>query len=89
MPLRTETTVEYYFDKPYMFFCKHHDTLGISENHEDSVQINGVSQDNVNTFIEHYFEYVLDDAPMKEYFLERLAKVKESEEIDRLTKEVS
>jgi hypothetical protein len=80
MTLRTETTVEYFFDKPYMFFCKHHDTLGISDNHEDSVQINGVSQDNINTFIEHYFEYVLEDAPMKEYFLERVSKVKEAVE---------
>jgi len=80
MPLRSETTVEYFFDKPYMFFCKHHDTLGISDNHEDSVQINGVSQDNINTFIEHYFEYVLEDTPMKEYFLERVSKTKDAVE---------
>ena len=82
MTLRSETTVEYYFKEPYLFFCKHHDTLGISEAHGDSVQLNGVSQKNVNDFIKTYFEYVLDDAPMLEYFKERLDKVKESEELD-------
>ena len=80
MTLRSETTVEYYFKEPYLFFCKHHDTLGISEAHGDSVQLNGVSQKNINDFIECYFEYVLDDAPLKEYFRERLTKVKEEEE---------
>ena len=80
MTLRSETTVEYYFKEPYLFFCKHHDTLGISEAHADSVQLNGVTQENINDFIECYFEYILDDAPMKEYFKERLSKAKESEE---------
>ena len=89
MTLRSETTVEYYFKEPYLFFCKHHDTLGISEAHGDSVQLNGVSQKNINDFIKTYFEYVLDDAPMLEYFKERLSKIKEQEEIDRLTEEVS
>ena len=89
MTLRSETTVEYHFKDAYLFFCQHHDTLGISEAHGDSVQLNGVTQENINDFIETYFEYVLDDAPMKEYFKERLSKVKEEEEIDRLIEEVS
>ena len=72
MPLRTETTVEYYFDKAYLFYCKTHDCLRVSNNHEDSVLLNGITQKDVNSFIESYFEYVLDDVPMKEYFLERL-----------------
>ena len=80
MTLRSETTVEYYFKEPYLFFCKHHDMLGISEAHGDSVQLNGISSKNINDFIECYFQYVLDDAPMKEYFKERLSKVKETEE---------
>ena len=80
MTLRSETTVEYHFKDAYLFFCKHHDTLGISEAHGDSVQLRGVTQENINDFISTYFEYVLDDAPMKEYFKERLAKVKEEEE---------
>jgi len=89
MTLRSETTVEYYFKEPYLFFCKHHDMLGISEAHGDSVQLNGISQENINDFIKTYFEYVLDDECMKHYFEERLDRVKEGEEIDRLMEEVS
>ena len=89
MTLRSETTVEYHFNDPYIFFCKHHSTLGISESHGDSIQLNGLDEDCINDFIKTYFEYVLDDAPMVEYFKERLSKVKEQEEIDRLTEEVS
>jgi len=80
--LHSETTVEYRFKDAYLFYCKHHDTLGVSEDHRDSVQLNGITQDNINDFIATYFEYVLDDAPMTEYFKERLSKVKESEEND-------
>jgi hypothetical protein len=89
MTLQSETTVEYRFRDAYLFYCKHHDTLGVSEAHEDSVQLSGVTQENINDFISTYFEYVLDDAPMKEYFKERLAKVKEEEEIDKLIEDVS
>ena len=84
MTLRSETTVEYHFKEPYLFFCKHHDTLGVSEAHGDSVQLNGVSQENINDFIKTYFEYVLDDAPMVEYFKERLTKL---EGVDSITHE--
>ena len=80
MPLKSETTIEYYFNKPYMFYCSHHDCLRVAENHEDSILLNGIPQDVVNDFIKNYFEYVLDDVPMKEYFLERLNKVKEAAE---------
>ena len=72
MPLRTETTVEYYFDNAYLYYCKQHDCFRVSNNHEDSVLLNGVTQNDVNNFIENYFGYVLDDETMKEYFLERL-----------------
>tara|TARA_Y100001963_G_scaffold69732_1_gene97085 strand:- start:44 stop:307 length:264 start_codon:yes stop_codon:yes gene_type:complete len=84
MTLRSETTVEYHFNDPYLFFCKHHSTLGISESHGDSVQLEGVDQDNINDFIKTYFEYVLDDAPMLEYFKERLKKV---QGVDSITHE--
>ena len=77
MTLRSETTVEYHFNDPYIFFCKHHSTLGISESHGDSVQLTGVTQDNINYFIKNYFSMVLDDEPLKEYFNERLNKIKE------------
>ena len=82
MTLRSETTVEYYFKDAYLFYCKHHDTLGISEAHGDSVQLSGVTQENINDFIETYFEYVLNDAPMKEYFKERLEGAKINKETE-------
>ena len=84
MTLRSETTVEYYFKNAYLFFCKHHDTLGISEAHGDSVQLNGVTQETINDFIKTYFDIVLEDEPMLEYFKERLKK---SEGIDSITHE--
>ena len=79
MTLRSETTVEYHFKEPYLFFCKHHDTLGISEAHEDSVQISGVTQENINDFISTYFEYVLDNAELLEYFKNAIADKKYAE----------
>ncbi len=80
MTLRSETTVEYYFKEPYLFFCKHHDMLGISEAHGDSVQLNGVTQENINDFITTYFEYVLDNTELAEYFKNALADKKYAEE---------
>ena len=73
MTLRSETNVEYFFKDAYLFYCKHHDTFGISEAHGDSVQLNGVTEENINDFIKTYFEYVLDDQLMLNYFKERLA----------------
>ena len=80
MTLRSETTVEYHFKEPYLFYCKHHDTLGISEAYGDSVQLNGVSQENVNDFIKTYFEYVLENEELVEYFKDALADKKFAEE---------
>ena len=80
MTLRSETTVEYHFKEPYLFYCKHHDTLGVSEDHGDSVQLNGITQENITDFIKTYIQYVLDDTELYEYFKERLSKVKESVE---------
>ena len=54
MPLRTETTVEYYFDKAYLFYCSTHDCLRVSNNHEDSVLLQGITQKDVNEFISSY-----------------------------------
>ena len=80
MTLHAETTVEYRFKDAYLFYCKHHDTLGISEDHGDSVQLNGVTQENINDFIKTYFEYVLDNAELVEYFKNALADKKYAEE---------
>ena len=77
MPLKTETTVEYYFDKAYLFYCKTHDCLRVSNNHEDSVLLNGVTQKDVNNFISNYISYVLDDDDLKDQFEQSLKLVKE------------
>jgi len=68
MPLRTETTVEYYFDSAFMYYCKQHECLRVSNNHEDSVLCNGVTEDRVNNFISNYIGYVLDNDELKEAF---------------------
>ena len=75
MPLRTETTVEYYLDNAYLFYCKEHDCLRVSNNHEDSVLFNGVTRKNIDNFISSYIEYVLDQPELKIAF-EKAAKVK-------------
>ena len=80
MTLQSETTVEYRFRDAYLFYCKHHDTLGVSEAHEDSVQLSGVTQENINDFIKSYFEYVLENEELVEYFKNALADKKYAEE---------
>tara|TARA_B100000700_G_C14256617_1_gene495143 strand:+ start:26 stop:295 length:270 start_codon:yes stop_codon:yes gene_type:complete len=79
MPLRTETTVEYYFNNPYMYYCKEHECLRVSEHHEDSVLCNGITQDRVNNFVSNYIGYVLDNEKLKEAFDNSL-KEKDAEE---------
>jgi len=68
MPLKTETTVEYYFDNAYLFYCKQHDCLRVSNNHDDSVLLSGVEQGDIDKFIVNYIEYVLEDDNLKEAF---------------------
>ena len=83
MPLRTETTVEYYFDNAYLYYCSTHDCFRFSNNHEDSVLLNGVTSKDVNDFIANYFEYSLEDEDLKVNF-RRALKLKE---LDKRTKE--
>ena len=80
MPLRTETTVEYYFDNAYLFYCKQHDCFRFSNNHEDSVLLNGIKQEDVNDFISNYISYVLDNDDLKDQFEQSLKLVKEAAE---------
>ncbi len=68
MPLRTETTVEYYFDNAYLYYCKQHDCLRVSNNHEDSVLFNGVEQKDIDSFISNYIEYILEQPELKEAY---------------------
>ena len=85
MTLRSETTVEYYFDKAYLFYCKTHDCLRVSNNHEDSVLLEGVTQKNINDFIKTYIQYVLDNTELYEYFKNALADKEYSEKSEELT----
>ena len=89
MNLKSETAVEYFFDNAYLSYCKHHDTLIVCNNHEDRIVLSGVKQKDINNFIECYFEYILDDAPLKEYLMEILSIVKEEEDIEKLIEDVS
>ena len=68
MPLRTETTVEYYFDNAYLYYCKQHNCLRCSNNHEDSVLLSGVEQGDVDKFVSSYIEYVLEDTDLRDAF---------------------
>ena len=68
MTLRSDTTVEYYFDSAFMYYCKQHECLRVSNNHEDSVLCSGVTQDRVNNFVSNYIGYVLDNEELKEAF---------------------
>ena len=72
MPLRTETTVEYSFNRPTLHYCETHDCLRVSEAHEDSVLLSGITRKDLDGFIKCYFEYGLEDVTLKEYFTERL-----------------
>tara|TARA_B100001250_G_scaffold17765_1_gene15463 strand:- start:181 stop:462 length:282 start_codon:yes stop_codon:yes gene_type:complete len=83
MPLRTETTYEYYFNNASLYYCKTHDCFRVTDDHEDSVLLNGVGQDEVNDFIANYFEYALEDEDLKDHFRKAL-KLKE---LDKKTKE--
>jgi hypothetical protein len=79
MPLQSNTTVEYEFNKPYMYYCQHHECLRVSDKHEDSVLLNGIPKDVVNNFISNYIGYVLDNDDLKEAFENSL---KEKEVVD-------
>ena len=76
MPLKTQTTVEYYFDHASLYYCKHHDCFRITNDHEDSVLLNGVTSEDINDFIANYFEYALEDEDLKDHF-RRALRLKE------------
>ena len=80
MTLRAETTVEYRFRDAYIYYCKEHKCFRFTDDHEDSVLLAGVTQKNINDFIENYFEYVLDNEELSEYFKNALADKESAEE---------
>jgi len=58
MALRTETTYEYYFRNADIYYCAEHDCLRVADDHEDSVLLNGITEENIDEFIEFYNKYV-------------------------------
>ena len=58
MPLTYESTHEYHFKDANMYFCKEHDCLRITEGYEDSILINGITEEKVDEFIKFYNKYV-------------------------------
>ena len=78
MSLKTETTYEYYFDRASLYYCKTHDCFRVTNDHEDSVLLNGVTSENINDFIANYFEYALEDEDLKDHFRKAL-RLKELE----------
>ena len=68
MTLRAETTYEYTFRDPYLYYCKEHECFRATDSHEDSVLLAGVSQERLNAFISCYMNYVLDNQELQEYF---------------------
>ena len=43
-------------------YCEAHDCLRVAEDFEDSVCLENISKDEIHTFIERYFEYVLEQS---------------------------
>ena len=84
MTLRSDTTVEYYFDSAYLYYCKQHNCLRCSNNHEDSVLLSGVEQGDVDNFVSSYIEYVLEDTDLKDAFKASVKRqlAKDVEKID-------
>ena len=80
MTLRSETTVEYTFSDPYIYYCKENDCFRFTDSHEDSIVLANVTQERVNAFISCYMNYVLDNQELQEYFDNAIADKKYSEE---------
>tara|TARA_Y100000356_G_C11081824_1_gene194429 strand:+ start:254 stop:517 length:264 start_codon:yes stop_codon:yes gene_type:complete len=62
MTLSPETNYTFFLKNPSLMYCEAHDCLRVAEDFQDSVCIEGISRDEMNTFIERYFEYVLEQS---------------------------
>ena len=54
MSLSPETHYEYYFKDASLYYCKEHGALRVVEQFEDSVLLNGITEDDIDTFIKYY-----------------------------------
>ena len=82
--LKPETQYTYYFKNPNLMYCEAHNTLRISEDYEDAVHLEGLSQKDINTFIKFYFKHILevvDDSPLMKSFKD-VVEVTEPKEVN-------
>ena len=54
MSLSPEVTYEYYFKDAQLFYCKEHGCLRVTNDFEDSVLLNGITEKDIDTFIKYY-----------------------------------
>ena len=60
MSLSPEVHYEYYFKDAHLFYCKEHGCLKVADGFEDSVILNGITEQNIDTFIQFYNVNVKD-----------------------------
>ena len=56
MTLRYETTHEYYIKDASVLWCKEHDGLVITQDWEDQIRINGVTEEIMKNFVHGLFK---------------------------------
>ena len=67
MSLRPETTVEYTFaPDAYLHYCEAHECLRVADRSGDSVILNNISVEQIDTFIKFYNEYVKKEETVSE-----------------------
>ena len=54
MSLSPETTYEYHFRDAYLYYWKEHNCLRVTDDHEDSVLLAGITEEDIDTFIKYY-----------------------------------
>ena len=59
MSLKAETTVEYNFaPDAYLHYCTEHECLRIADRSGDSIILNNINEEQIDTFIKYYNKYV-------------------------------
>ena len=67
MSLKPETTVEYnYAPDAYLHYCEAHECLRVADRSGDSVILNNISVEQIDTFIKFYNEYVKKEETVRE-----------------------
>jgi len=57
MTLSFETTHEYYMKDPAMYYCAEHNGLCISEDYEDTIRFQGVTEKAIIKFVSGLFKH--------------------------------